>query len=207
MLARTHGDHYGVRVPPRPPRRRLRRAAPAVALAALVVAVPGCTAGTGPGGGEPVASARATVGSPQAEPDATSAPGGAAPAVTPLPEFDDDSAVGDLAPGFPATVVPVAPGAQVLASSARSSDDGTRVAITLNLRSQEPVDALTTYYAETLGAAGFTVSPASVPSALTSLTTFVRVPAPDVPAESVAVGVLDDETQRLVTISGEVVTG
>ncbi|MFC8924139.1 hypothetical protein [Cellulosimicrobium sp. NPDC057127] len=196
-------------MPPRPPRRRLRRAAPAVALAALVVAVPGCTAGIGPGGGEPDGSpsARATVSSPQAEPDATSAPGGPAPAVTPLPEFDDDSAVGDLAPGFPATVVPVAPGAQVLASSARSSDDGTRVAITLNLRSQEPVDALTTYYAQTLGAAGFTVSPATVPSALTSLTTFVRVPAPDVPAESVAVGVLDDETQRLVTISGEVVTG
>ncbi|OLT49515.1 hypothetical protein [Cellulosimicrobium sp. CUA-896] len=134
--------------------------------------------------------------------DARRAPG------TPLPEFDADSTVGaPSAPGFPATVVPVAPGAQVLASSARLSDDGARVDVTLNLRSQEPVDALTAYYAQTLGAAGFTVSPATVPSALTSLTTFVRATAPDGPAESVAVGVLDDETQRLVTISGQVVPG
>ncbi|WP_069387974.1 hypothetical protein [Cellulosimicrobium cellulans] len=95
----------------------------------------------------------------------------------------------------------------MLASSARPSDDGARVDITLNLRSEEPVDTLTAYYAETLGAAGFTVSPAAVPSALTSLTTFVRAAAPDAPAESVAVGVLDDEEQRLVTISGQVAAG
>jgi hypothetical protein len=203
VLARTHPDHYGVRVPPRPRRRRLRRAAPALALAALVATASGCTASgdAGPGAGGPDPRA------PSATADASGTTAGAAPAGTPLPEFDADSAVGDLAPGFPAALVPVAPGAQVLASSARPTDDGARVEITLNLRSEEPVETLTTYYAETLGASGFTVSPATVPSALTALTTFVRAPGPDVPAESVAVGVLDDETQRLVTISGQVVAG
>ncbi|MDF2848022.1 MAG: hypothetical protein K0R97_2004, partial [Oerskovia sp.] len=102
-------------------------------------------------------------------------------------------------------LVTVPPGAQVLASSARPSEDGTLVLLTLNLRSDEPVDALTAYYTESLGAAGFGVSPTSVPSALTSLTTFVRTTAPGAPTESVAVGVFDDETERLVTISGQVV--
>ena len=120
---------------------------------------------------------------------------------TPLPEYDASSAVGDLADGFPSGLVTVPPGAQVLASSARASEDGTLVVITLNLRSDEPVDALTAYYTEALGALGFGVSPSSVPSALTSLTTFVRA-AEGAPTESVAVGVFDDETERLVTISG-----
>lgn len=197
MLARAGRDHYGVGVPPRPPRRRPHPASRAVAVAVLVAAVTGCTTTAAPG---PGATGTSGARGP-ADAEHAAAPG------TPLPEFDADSTVGDLAPGFPATVVPVAPGAQVLASSARLSDDGARVDVTLNLRSQEPVDALTAYYAQTLGAAGFTVSPATVPSALTSLTTFVRATAPDGPAESVAVGVLDDETQRLVTISGQVVPG
>jgi hypothetical protein len=206
VVARTCGAHYGVRVPPRPPRRRPSRAAPAVALAALLVAGTGaCTADVDRGAGHE-ASRPAGTSSPTAG-TTDDAPADTAAASTPLPEFDADSTVGDLAPGFPSTLLPVAPGAQVLASSARPSDDGTRVEVTLNLRSDEPVDTLTAYYAEALGAAGFTVSPAVVPSALTSLTTFVRTPAPDAPAESVAVGVHDDESQRLVTISGQVVSG
>jgi len=127
---------------------------------------------------------------------------GAAPG-TPLPEYDVSSAVGDLADGFPSDLVSIPPGAQVLASSARASDDGSLVVITLNLRSDEPVDALTAYYTDVLGAQGFGVSPSSVPSALTSLTTFVRA-ADGAPTESVAVGVFDDESERLVTISGQV---
>ncbi|MET3977361.1 hypothetical protein [Cellulosimicrobium sp. TH-20] len=123
---------------------------------------------------------------------------------TPLPDYDAASAVGDLVEGFPTTLVPVAPGAEVLASSARPSQDGTLVDLTLNLRSTETVEALTAYYTEALGAAGFVVSPSTVPSALTSLSTFVRTTAPEAPTESVAVGVFDDETERLVTISGQV---
>ncbi|QUC00487.1 hypothetical protein [Cellulosimicrobium cellulans] len=138
----------------------------------------------------------------QPAPDADSgAPG------TPLPDYDAASAVGDLVEGFPAALVPVAPGAEVLASSARPSQDGALVDVTLNLRSTDTVEALTAYYTDTLGPAGFEVSPSTVPSALTSLTTFVRTTAPEAPTESVAVGVFDDETERLVTISGQVAPG
>ncbi len=126
---------------------------------------------------------------------------------TPLPDYDAASAVGDLVEGFPAALVPVAPGAEVLASSARPSQDGALVDVTLNLRSTDTVEALTAYYTDTLGPAGFEVSPSTVPSALTSLTTFVRTTAPEAPTESVAVGVFDDETERLVTISGQVAPG
>ena len=126
---------------------------------------------------------------------------------TPLPEYDVATTVGALAPGFPVDVVPVAPGSQVLASSARPAEDGETTVVTLNLRSDEPVDAIVAYYAETLGSAGFAVSPSTVPSALTSLTTFVRPASDDAPAQSVAVGVFDDEDERLVTISGQVTTG
>ncbi|QJW36565.1 hypothetical protein [Cellulosimicrobium protaetiae] len=138
----------------------------------------------------------------QESPDAAAgAPG------TPLPQYDAASAVGDLVEGFPAELVTVPPGSQVLASSARPSQDGALVEVTLNLRSDETVDALTAYYTDALGTAGFVVSPSSVPSALTSLTTFVRTPAPEAPTESLAVGVFDDESERLVTISGQVVAG
>ncbi len=174
-------------------------------VAALVVVMTAC----GPGSDDAPDAGPSQSGQPAGEAGdvdgADDAP--AAPRGTPLPEYDVASAVGDLVQGFPAELVPVAPGSQVLASSARPSDDGTFVVVTLNLRSEETVEALTAYYAETLGAAGFTVSPSVVPSALTSLTTFVRAPAADAPAESVAVGVFDDEAERLVTISGQVVAG
>jgi len=147
-----------------------------------------------------------TEGTEDADGDRASEDGlAAALAGTPLPEYDAASAVGDLAAGFPADLVPVAPGAQVLASSARPADDDGLVVVTLNLRSDGTVDELTAYYEETLSGAGFEVSPSSVPSALTSLTTFVRADD-DAPAESVAVGIFDDETERLVTISGQVAT-
>jgi hypothetical protein len=126
---------------------------------------------------------------------------------TPLPDYDAASAVGDLVEGFPATLLTVPPGARVLASSARPSEDGALVEVTLNLRSDDPVETLTAHYTDALGAAGFAVSPSSVPSALTSLTTFVRTATPESPTESVAVGVFDDETERLVTISGQVAAG
>ena len=55
--------------------------------------------------------------------------------------------------------------------------------------------------------AGFAVSPSTVPSALTALPTFVRPPGPAAPPASGAVGVVADETERLVTISGQVAAG
>lgn len=121
---------------------------------------------------------------------------------TPLPEYDATSRVGDLADGFPADVVPVPPGAEVLASSAAPGDGV--VQITLNLRTPDEVDEVTDYYAAALDEAGFTVSPSKEASALTALTTFLGPQEDDAAAQSVAVGVFDDGDERLVTISGQV---
>lgn len=135
------------------------------------------------------------------------APDAGGSAGTPLPDYDAASAVGDLVDGFPSDLVTIPPGARVLASSARQSADGALVDVTLNLRSEDPVETLTAFYTDALGAAGFEVSPSTVPSALTSLTTFVRASGSEGPTESLAVGVFDDETERLVTISGQVAAG
>lgn len=188
-----------MRVPPRTPAAAhpapspVGRAALVLVAAALSAALAGCQADLADVQG--AAAPREEQPAPEAD---AGSPG------TPLPDYDAASAVGDLVEGFPSALVPVAPGAEVLASSARPSQDGTLVDLTLNLRSTETVEALTAYYTEALGAAGFVVSPSTVPSALTSLTTFVRTTAPEAPTESVAVGVFDDETERLVTISGQV---
>ncbi|MGW6227235.1 hypothetical protein ACWFQT_08980, partial [Cellulosimicrobium cellulans] len=185
-------------------RARARRADPSARAAAvvLVVAMLGTTLAGCRSDLDDVQGAAGPRGTPESPAsEAAGVPG------TPLPDYDAASAVGDLVEGFPAELVTVPPGAQVLASSARPTEDGTLVDVTLNLRSEEPVEALTAYYTDGLGAAGFEVSPSSVPSALTSLTTFVRTPAPESPTESLAVGVFDDETERLVTISGQVAAG
>ena len=213
LLARARRDDYGVRVPPR--NRRPRGVPTVLAVVALVVVLAACGArhddATAPPEDAPSTAAPGTAeeaggGTEGTDGDRASEDGlAAALAGTPLPEYDAASAVGDLAAGFPADLVPVAPGAQVLASSARPADDDGLVVVTLNLRSDGTVDELTAYYEETLSGAGFEVSPSSVPSALTSLTTFVRA-GDDAPAESVAVGIFDDETVRLVTISGQVAT-
>ncbi|MFF2830143.1 hypothetical protein ACFVSK_00100 [Cellulosimicrobium cellulans] len=190
-------------MPPRN-RARARRADPSARAAAvvLVVAMLGTTLAGCRSDLDDVQGAAGPRGTPESPAsEAAGVPG------TPLPDYDAASAVGDLVEGFPAELVTVPPGAQVLASSARPTEDGTLVDVTLNLRSEEPVEALTAYYTDGLGAAGFEVSPSSVPSALTSLTTFVRTPAPESPTESLAVGVFDDETERLVTISGQVAAG
>lgn len=202
MVARARAGDYGVRVPPRtraaahPAPSPVGRAAVVLVAAVLSTALAGCQADLADVQG--AAAPREEQPAPEAD---AGSPG------TPLPDYDAASAVGDLVEGFPTTLVPVAPGAEVLASSARPSQDGTLVDLTLNLRSTETVEALTAYYTEALGAAGFVVSPSTVPSALTSLTTFVRTTAPETPTESVAVGVFDDETERLVTISGQVAPG
>ena len=223
LLARARRDDYGVRVPPR--NRRPRGVPTVLAVVALVVVLAACGArhddATAPPEDAPSTAAAGTEeeadgtagerseareGTEDADDGTAVDDVAGAPAGTPLPEYDAASAVGDLAAGFPADLVPVAPGAQVLASSARPTDDDGLVVVTLNLRSDGTVDELTAYYEETLSGAGFEVSPSSVPSALTSLTTFVRA-GDDAPAESVAVGIFDDETVRLVTISGQVAPG
>ncbi len=199
--------YYGVRVP------SPIRARAAVAAVAIVTALAGTLAACEADAEDAQGAATPPAAQEETGADATAGAGddaavaqgsddGSAPG-TPLPEYDASSAVGDLADGFPSDLVPVPSGAQVLASSARASEDGTLVLITLNLRAEEPVETLTAFYTEALGTLGFTVSPSSVPSALTSLTTFVRS-AEGAPTESVAVGVFDDETERLVTISGQV---
>ncbi|MBD5788229.1 hypothetical protein IF650_18880 [Cellulosimicrobium terreum] len=176
-------------------------------LAALCLS--GLLAGCGASGGDAVADPEPSVSASAPVDDAPAdTPDGDAPAglprsaATALPEFDARSSVGELAEGFPSDVVPVAPGSEVLASSAGAPGDDGLVPITLNLRTADSVEDVTDFYAGVLDDGGFTVSPSEEASALTALTTFVRTGKSDEPTQSVAVGVFDDDDERLVTISG-----
>ncbi len=154
-----------------------------------------------------------------------------APEPTPtstMPEYDGSTTAGELAPGFPADLLPVPDGADLLASSASSGPDGTDdtddtdgvwQSLTLNLRTEASAESIVELYTEVLTEADFSVSPSDALSALDAHVTFVR-PLDDAgggsvgdgdeeqggrpTAETVVVGVLDDETTRLVTISGRV---
>jgi hypothetical protein len=162
----------------------------AVALAvAVLAAVSGCAPGPA---GRPAAVT--------ASPEATDTP------ATELPTFDPATAVGDYAPGFPRDLIAAPGGATVLASSAHPRDDGL-VDVTLNLSTpaapQQVVDELGAH----LRAAGFEDSEGSAATGLTAQAAFRRVTegAEGPRVESLLVGVLDDGTRRLATISGSVV--
>ncbi len=132
---------------------------------------------------------------------ATSGPPG-----TPLPEYDPSTQVGALAKGFPAKTIPVPEGAEILASSAGPTADGTLWSATLNVKSDRPTAEVAAFFAGRLAAAGFAPGPGRAAGGMSSMVTYVRQTSGK-PTESVLVGVLDDGTDRLVTVSARVVPG
>ncbi|MCL1869538.1 MAG: hypothetical protein FWF90_03885 [Promicromonosporaceae bacterium] len=177
-------------------RRRLAPAALAPAALATLVAVAlasGCTAAPS---GRLDTAPEAGLPSEQPSPPAP---------VSPLPTFDAATAVGAYAKGYPKALVPAPKDTQIVASSAQPADDGlTR--ISLNLSSTLSTDAVLQEVGAPLAAAGFAqVQPQSI-SGLTAQTAWTRRtarPQGDL-VETLLVGVLDDKSRRLVSISGTV---
>ncbi|UZN01655.1 hypothetical protein [Cellulomonas sp. S1-8] len=159
----------------------------ALAVAAVLCAgaMAGCSATPGPA---PTASTSAAAAA--ATPDETLL----------TDEIDDDTAVGTLAPGFPAALVPVPPDAEVLVSSAEPLADG-RLRISLNVRTGQETGALLDAVRGPLVAAGFAESAPPAPEAgLAAQATFSRSEG----AELLVVGVLDRDGLRTMTLGGTV---
>lgn len=142
---------------------------------------------------------------PTTAPGPTSGSPSASPAPTPsetllTTERDADSAVGELAAQFPADLVPVPPGAQVLVSSAEPVD-GATLRISLNVRTDQDAAGLLDAVRGPLVAAGFSESAPPQPEAgLAAQTTFSRTEG----AELLVVGILDRDGTRTMTLGGTV---
>ncbi|QAY71302.1 hypothetical protein [Xylanimonas protaetiae] len=126
-------------------------------------------------------------------------------AVTPLPTFDASTAVGDYAAGFPSDLVRAPDDAEIIASSAEPVDGGL-VRLSLNLATPRTADEILADLGAPLAAAGFAQSAPAAASGLTAQTAWTR--RTDRPegtlVETLLVGVLDDGTRRLVSVSGTV---
>jgi hypothetical protein len=115
----------------------------------------------------------------------------------------DGSAVGALAEGFPADLVPVPPGAEVLVSSADPVPTTDLVQISLNLRTAQDTAGLMEALRGPLLAAGFVEgAPPVVEPGLSAQSTFSRSDG----AELLVVGVLDRDDERTLTLGGKVRT-
>jgi hypothetical protein len=157
---------------------------------ALVMA--GCTGGpAGTGDPEPTSSAVAT---PDVAPSATET-------LLPSPTATG-SAVGGLAPGFPADLVTPPEGSEILVSSAEPDASTGLTTLSLNLRSPLATADLVQHLREQLVAAGFveTVGDAGA-SGLAATSTFVRG---DGGQELLTLGVLDRDGVRTLTLGGTV---
>jgi hypothetical protein len=142
-----------------------------------------------------------TTSAPAQEPTATPVLGSSPEPTEPLLASDDaDSRVGELAPDFPSSLVPVPDGAEILVSSAQATDDGL-LEISLNLRSTLDTAALLEAVRAPLLAAGFTESAAGTTEGLAAQTTFSRSEG----KELLVAGIRDDGTTRTLTIGGRVV--
>lgn len=194
-------------------RRSPRPAHPRVPLAALVAlvvasgltactpapeAAPEAAPGSAPGTADPGAA------TPSAPPP-TSSPRGPrdGEAAGTVPEPDEHSAVGTLAPGFPAALLPLPADADVLVSSwapVAEPGAGQPYDVSLNVRTALPVAEVVDLYRAALAAAGFTET-VGVPSAgLAAQSTYARSSG----AELVTVGILDSGDERTVTVGGRV---
>ncbi|MBO3086972.1 hypothetical protein [Cellulomonas dongxiuzhuiae] len=135
------------------------------------------------------------------------APSGSTATPTPTPgeslltdDIADGTAVGTLAPSFPADLVPVPPDAEVLVSSAEPAGDAT-LRISLNVRTGQDTAGLVEAVRAPLLAAGFTESaPPAVEAGLAAQTTFSRSAG----SELLVVGVLDRDGMRTMTLGGTV---
>lgn len=126
-----------------------------------------------------------------------------APSETLLPETDDDahSAVGALVTGFPAALIPVPDGAEVMLSSAAPVDGTDLTAVSLNLRTAQDAAGLLDAVRAPLVAAGFVENapPAAEPG-LAAQSTFSRGDG----SELLVVGILDRDDERTLTLGGRV---
>ncbi|GCE75980.1 hypothetical protein [Cellulomonas biazotea] len=111
------------------------------------------------------------------------------------------SAVGELAEGFPSTLVVVPDGAEVLVSSARPVEGSDLVEVSLNLRTVQDAAALLDAVRAPLLAAGFAESTPPAPEAgLAAQSTFSRADG----SELLVVGILDRDGVRTLTLGGRV---
>ncbi len=157
-------------------------------VAALVAAVPGCSS-----------SAPAQRSAPPTA-DVLATPSASA-AETLLPTAaPTGSTVGALAAGFPADLVVVPPGAEVLVSAAEPVPGGDLLRVSLNLRSAQDTAGLVEALRAPLLAAGFAETAATPEPGLAARTAFSRGDG----AELLVLGVLDTGTTRTLTVGGTV---
>jgi hypothetical protein len=132
----------------------------------------------------------------------------AAPAPTPSESLltqspDTHSAVGQLVAGFPADLIPVADGAQVLVSSAEPATQTGLLDVSL-LQTGQDAAGLVDFYRQHLLAAGFAeTAPGTAEPGLAAQATFTRSDG----AEILVIGVLDRDGVRTMTLGGRVRTG
>ncbi|WP_146925236.1 hypothetical protein [Cellulomonas xylanilytica] len=178
---------------PRPAPSCVRaRSGLAATVVALAVGVSAAACSTSaPGQASPTGSAVAVA---TAEPT---------PSETLLPEAGTDahSAVGELVAGFPATLIPVPDGAEVLLSSASPVDGTDLTEVSLNLRTAQDTAGLLEAVRAPLVAAGFAenVLPAAE-AGLAAQSTFSRGDG----SELLVVGVLERADERTLTLGGRV---
>lgn len=173
---------------PLPARARSALAAAVVALA-VGVSTPACST-SAPGQTVPTGSVDTLA---TAEPS---------PSETLLTDENDGrSAVGELVTGFPATLVPVPDGAEVLLSSAAPVEGTDLTEISLNLRTAQDTAGLLDAVRVPLVAAGFVENapPAAEPG-LAAQSTFSRGDG----SELLVVGILDRDAERTLTLGGRV---
>jgi hypothetical protein len=117
-----------------------------------------------------------------------------------LSSDDGHSRVGELAPGFPSTLLPVPAGAEILVSAARPVA-GDLLEVSLNLRSAQDTAGLLAAIRAPLVAAGFVeTAPAQPDAGLAAQSQFSRADG----KELLVVGIRDDGTTRTLSIGGTV---
>ena len=176
---------------PAPFSARARSGFLATVLALAVgVSTAACTT-SAPGQGSPTGSA-AVLATPEPDTSETLLPGEGG---------DAHSAVGELVTGFPATLIPVPDGAEVLLSSAAPVDGTDLTEVSLNLRTAQDTTGLLDAVRAPLLAAGFVENapPAAEPG-LAAQSTFSRGDG----SELLVVGVLDRDDERTLTLGGRV---
>jgi hypothetical protein len=218
-MHQPHPDDIGrhVRARRRPGAGRPGAAAHAAAAALVLLALTGCTDPDGAPAPSTSASIDATTepdatGSDAAGSDASPAPSdgsdaaGDDPAAEAAPPADADgtSAVGALPDGFPADLLPLPAGAEILVASyvpVDATGAGAPYDVSLNVRTTASADEVMALYRGSLTAAGFTETVGTPPAGtLAAQSTYSRTSG----EELVVVGVLDRDGRRTVTVGGQV---
>lgn len=172
------------------------RAIAALSVAAAAALLTGC--GLGPFAGSGGVSDSSAIASPGPQVSAPREPASAGPSLL-SDRPDPNSAVGALAPGFPAALLPVPAGAEVLVSSVEPIGSSDASQVSLNLRSTLQAADAVAVYRQSLTAAGFAeVSQTTADAALAAQSTFTRSGGD----ELIVIGVLDRAGVRTVTIGG-----